>query len=121
MATLAELARFFTRLDARAVGHLQRLTASWGLLADFCFADLLLFGVVGEPRHARVLVQTPRLADRAYAQRIYDALARLEDARVGLAIFDLGMPGLAGAKDLAEVRMRREARTPEIETTGRAG
>jgi hypothetical protein len=34
-------------------------------------------GVVGEPRHARVLVQTPRLADRAYAQRIYDALARL--------------------------------------------
>lgn len=41
------------------------------------------------------------------AERFEDALARLEDARVGLAIFDLGMPGLAGAKDLAEVRMRR--------------
>jgi two-component sensor histidine kinase len=50
MATLAELARFFTRLDAGAVAHLQRLVASWGLLADFCFADLLLFGVVGETR-----------------------------------------------------------------------
>ncbi len=50
MATLAELARFFTRLEAGAVAHLQRLVASWGLLADFCFADLLLFGVVGEPR-----------------------------------------------------------------------
>src|SRR5919106_1591593 len=50
MATLAELTRFFTRLDAGAVAHLQRLVASWGLLADFCFADLLLFGVVGEPR-----------------------------------------------------------------------
>ena len=49
MATLAELARFFTRLDTRSVAHLQRLAASWGLLADFCFADLLLFGVVGEP------------------------------------------------------------------------
>ena len=50
MASLAELARFFTRLDAEAIAHLQRLAASWGLLADFCFADLLLFGVVGEPR-----------------------------------------------------------------------
>ncbi|HLM62800.1 MAG TPA: histidine kinase N-terminal domain-containing protein [Acidimicrobiales bacterium] len=50
MASLAELARFFTRLEPAAVGHLQRLSASWGLLADFCFADLLLFGVVGETR-----------------------------------------------------------------------
>jgi two-component system, sensor histidine kinase PdtaS len=50
MASLAELARFFTRLDPVSVAHLQRLAASWGLLADFCFADLLLFGVVGEPR-----------------------------------------------------------------------
>ncbi len=43
MASLAELARFHTTLDGRAVNHLQRLVASWGLLADFCFADLLLF------------------------------------------------------------------------------
>jgi len=50
MASLAELARFFTRLDNKAIVHLQRLAGSWGLLADFCFADLLLFGVVGEPR-----------------------------------------------------------------------
>jgi two-component sensor histidine kinase len=50
MASLAELARFFTRLDSASVAHLQRLAAGWGLLADFCFADLLLFGVVGEPR-----------------------------------------------------------------------
>ena len=50
MASLAELARFFTRLDNKAIAHLQRLAASWGLLADFCFADLLLFGVVGEHR-----------------------------------------------------------------------
>jgi two-component sensor histidine kinase len=50
MASLAELARFFTRLDTPSVNHLQRLAAGWGLLADFCFADLLLFGVVGEPR-----------------------------------------------------------------------
>jgi two-component sensor histidine kinase len=50
MAGLAELARFFTRLEPAAVSHLHRLAASWGLLADFCFADLLMFGVVGQPR-----------------------------------------------------------------------
>jgi two-component sensor histidine kinase len=43
MATLSELARFHTDLNGRAVSHLQRLVAGWGLLADFCFADLLLF------------------------------------------------------------------------------
>jgi two-component sensor histidine kinase len=43
MASLTELARFHTALDGRAVNHLQRLVAGWGLLADFCFADLLLF------------------------------------------------------------------------------
>ena len=43
MASLTELARFHTALDGRGVNHLQRLVAGWGLLADFCFADLLLF------------------------------------------------------------------------------
>jgi two-component sensor histidine kinase len=43
MASLTELARFHTALDPRGVSHLQRLVAGWGLLSDFCFADLLLF------------------------------------------------------------------------------
>jgi two-component sensor histidine kinase len=43
MASLTELARIHTSLDGRALAHLQRLIAGWGLLADFCFADLLLF------------------------------------------------------------------------------
>ena len=46
MASLAELARLHTELDAVRVGHLQRLVANWGMLADFCFADLLLFAPV---------------------------------------------------------------------------
>ncbi|HUF33234.1 MAG TPA: histidine kinase N-terminal domain-containing protein [Acidimicrobiales bacterium] len=49
MASLAELARTHSRLDAPRVAHLQRLVASWGPLADLCFADLLLFvPIVGE-------------------------------------------------------------------------
>ncbi len=43
MASLTELARFHTRLDGPSLAHLQRLVSGWGLLADFCFADLLLF------------------------------------------------------------------------------
>jgi two-component sensor histidine kinase len=43
MASLAELARLRTDLDGPALTHLQRLVGSWGLLADFCFADLLLY------------------------------------------------------------------------------
>jgi two-component sensor histidine kinase len=42
VATLVELARG-TRLDGPERAHLQRLTASWGFLADLCFADLLLY------------------------------------------------------------------------------
>ena len=43
MATLPELARLHTRLSGDELSHLTRLVASWGLLADLCFADLLLF------------------------------------------------------------------------------
>jgi two-component sensor histidine kinase len=43
VATLAELSRQHTELDASGLAHLQRLMASWGMLSDLCFADLLLF------------------------------------------------------------------------------
>ena len=42
MAALAELARSIG-LETPAIGHLQRLVASWGLLSDLCFSDLLLY------------------------------------------------------------------------------
>ena len=43
MATLGDLARQHTELGKEAVGHLQNLVSEWGMLADFCFADLLLY------------------------------------------------------------------------------
>ncbi|MCU0267420.1 MAG: PAS domain-containing sensor histidine kinase [Acidimicrobiales bacterium] len=57
MATTAELARYYTTLDQASVDHLQRLTGSWGLLADLCFSDLLLFTRID---HAR---QQPGIAE----------------------------------------------------------
>ncbi|HEX3393191.1 MAG TPA: histidine kinase N-terminal domain-containing protein [Acidimicrobiales bacterium] len=42
MASIDDLART-TDLDGSALAHIQRLTASWGFLADLSFADLLLY------------------------------------------------------------------------------
>ena len=46
MATLAELAILRTSLDEPVVDHLLRLTASWSLLADLSFSDMLLMARV---------------------------------------------------------------------------
>ena len=46
MATLAELAAAPNLARARQIAHLQRLVGEWGMLADFCFADLLLLAPV---------------------------------------------------------------------------
>ena len=57
MASLTELARLRTPLTIGQIDHLQRLIASWGLLADLCFADLMLFsGVPERSDHPAALV-----------------------------------------------------------------
>ena len=43
MASLAALVRDNTTLDRDQVSHLNRLMSEWGMLADFCFADLMLY------------------------------------------------------------------------------
>jgi two-component system, sensor histidine kinase PdtaS len=43
VATLSELAKHHAALDRDDLAHLQRLVGEWGMLADFCFADLLLY------------------------------------------------------------------------------
>lgn len=43
MASLAEIVRTRSQLSPAELAHLQRLVASWNMLADFCFSDLLLF------------------------------------------------------------------------------
>lgn len=43
VASLAELVRNQTPLAPAQTMHLQRLVASWNMLADFCFADLVLY------------------------------------------------------------------------------
>jgi two-component sensor histidine kinase len=49
VSVLADLARRHTALSEDEILHAQRLSESWGLLADLCFADLLLFAPVAHP------------------------------------------------------------------------
>ena len=48
MTAPVDLARRYTGLDSSGRGHLERLMATWGLLADLSFSDLLLYVPVDE-------------------------------------------------------------------------
>jgi two-component sensor histidine kinase len=56
VTSLPELARLRTDLDGPELAHLQRLVGSWGLLADFCFADLLLYAPESSANSGRFIV-----------------------------------------------------------------
>lgn len=65
MATLAELAIARTDLGEPVVDHLLRLTASWGLLADLAFSDLLLMAPTREDPETLVVLGQVRPNNRA--------------------------------------------------------
>jgi two-component sensor histidine kinase len=50
VATLADLVRQHTSLDRDDQNHLSRLVGDWGMLADLCFADLLLYAPADDGR-----------------------------------------------------------------------
>ncbi|MBV8235551.1 MAG: sensor histidine kinase [Acidimicrobiia bacterium] len=88
MATLDELAGAFTDLDGQAVLHLQRLVASWSLLADLCFADLLLFAPLADGDGLRFVILgqiRPTTSQTLYREdqvgRVIDQLERPVVAR----------------------------------------
>lgn len=43
MPTLVEIADEHSNLDESSLEHLNSLLSEWGMLADFCFADMLLY------------------------------------------------------------------------------
>jgi two-component sensor histidine kinase len=56
MAAFDDLAREQTELEGLSLAHVQRLVASWGLLADLCFADLLLFAPLASGNGERFVI-----------------------------------------------------------------
>ncbi len=75
MATLAELATLYTDLSDQAVDHLLGLTASWSLLADLSFSDMLLFApTVGPTGRDELLVVLGQVRPNNRATAINDDL-----------------------------------------------
>jgi two-component sensor histidine kinase len=66
MALLADLAREHTRLHREQVAHLHRLMSEWGVLADFCFADLLLYVPTGDRQWLTIGQVRPSTAQTIY-------------------------------------------------------
>lgn len=80
MATLSDLAKQHTSLDAAARAHLRRLVGSWGLIADMSFADLLLFvPTVGSDGGSLVVLAQSRPVT-AHTLYVDDQLGRLVDS-----------------------------------------
>ena len=50
MASLADLSREHTSLTRDQIQHLVRLVSEWGMLSDFCVADLLLYVTTDDGR-----------------------------------------------------------------------
>ena len=71
MATLAEFHRFETGLSTRRLVHLQRLVSWWTILADFSFADLLLFAPIDGDDEFQVIAQVRPTTSQTLYQHDY--------------------------------------------------
>jgi two-component sensor histidine kinase len=92
---MAELARTHTKLQEPELDHLQRLVADWGMLSDFCFADLVLYVPVegGEDKRFVVLGQIRPTTN----QTLY------RDDLVGKIVDEVERPFVARAFQIGEI------------------
>jgi two-component sensor histidine kinase len=82
MATLAELIRQRTALTRDETHHLQRLVSDWGMLADFCFADLLLYLPTRDGQWVVVAQVRPATGQTLYLNDFVGAAANTEESAV---------------------------------------
>ncbi|MGH9271527.1 MAG: histidine kinase N-terminal domain-containing protein, partial [Ilumatobacteraceae bacterium] len=87
MAHLAALVRDNTTLDRDQVSHLNRLTSEWGMLADFCFADLLLYVPTKDDRWLIVGQVRPATGQTVYHTDWVGAFANSSEQSVLSAAF----------------------------------
>ena len=96
MASLNDLARQHTALGPEARTHLRRLVASWGLIADLSFADLLLFSLVsgaGSADSDRFLVLgqiRPTTAQTLYRNDLVGTFMPVEQRPLVCQVLDRG-------------------------------
>jgi two-component system, sensor histidine kinase PdtaS len=115
MATIAELVRQHTRLARSDLAHLQRLVGEWGMLADFCFADLLLYVlaeddrwlVIGQVRPATA--QTHYIADWVGTAANSTEVELLNQARRGAIVEgETKVSGVDGPTQMMAIPVRHD-------------
>lgn len=106
MSTLLEIAQEMTDLDEAATDHLLRLTASWSLLADLSFSDMVLlvperdsgsdFLVLAQvrPNNRSTMVVDDLLGTRQSFSEWSSARHSFESAR--LVVGDVAIEGVVG-------------------------
>lgn len=95
MPTLVEIAHEHGNTDERELAHLGALVSEWGMLADFCFADMLLYLPIKDN------------------QWMVAAQVR---AATGQTLYEIDMVGLTA--DSAELAMIAQAFTTQKVVTG---
>ena len=91
MSSLAELARSGTPLTPGEVDHLHRLVASWGMLADFCFADLLLVVPIDGAERFLVMAQVrPTTGQTLYRDDMVGTAVERSKRQIFARAFELG-------------------------------
>ena len=109
VASLADLTRQNTVLSKDEVAHLQHLVAEWGMLADFCFSDLLLYVRAPDvPGDARWLVVDQVRPATAQTLHIKDW--------VGSWVSDTDRPLLVQALQTGQLAERSEEHTSELQS-----
>ena len=93
MATLAEFLRQRTTLSKEDLTHLQHLIGEWGMLADLCFADMLLY--VRQPDGAWVVAAQvrPATGQTIYRSDLVGTPASGEETAILTAAIESGRIG----------------------------
>src|SRR2546423_5084691 len=95
VGSLADVARQHTALPAPAIAHLQRLVTAWGVVADLCFSDLLLFGPLAD--------ESPRFVTLAQG-RATTGQTLYTDDQVGVVVDATQRPFVAAVWKTGEVQ-----------------
>jgi two-component sensor histidine kinase len=104
MASLAALVRDNTNLSRDQLSHLNRLTSEWHTLADFCFADLLLYVPTKDERWLIVGQVRPSTGQTVYHTDWVGSFANATEQSVLASAFKSGeiMEGDVEVEDLRD-------------------
>jgi two-component sensor histidine kinase len=92
MPKLTELVRELTALESGQVAHLNRLVSEWGMLADFCFSDLLLYVPTADERWVVVGQVRPATGQTMYQTDWVGSFANGTEAALLAKAFDAREP-----------------------------